>query len=264
MTHIKHHVVRRALLAAVVIAFAAVPIASGAGDRSAGTLALGSALNVTGGQVDCPTGAPPEADFCPHRSGGGRIPGLGFVSESYEYFVDTNPSGCSGARVLRSTGQLAVTGKGTIRFDLGRIEQCIPDFLKANQPFTITGGSGAYAGASGGGTVIHDLTQPGEPPSGTDTWGGSLVVPGHTFDLTPPTLSGLVNKTVRARAGVKRVRVKFRVTARDPQNGSVPVRCKPGSGSRFKVGRTVVKCTATDTSANTATGTFKVVVKRGR
>ena len=155
-------------------------------------------------------------------------------------------------------------GKGTIRFDLGRIEQCIPDLLKANQPFTITGGSGAYAGASGGGTVIHDLTQPGEPPSGTDTWGGSLVVPGHTFDLTPPTLSGLVNKTVRARAGVKRVRVKFRVTARDPQNGSVPVRCKPGSGSRFKVGRTVVKCTATDTSANTATGTFKVVVKRGR
>ena len=94
--------------------------------------------------------------------------------------------------------------------------------------------------------------------------GHAGLTSGHTFDLTPPTLSGLVNKTVRARAGVKRVRVKFRVTARDPQNGSVPVRCKPGSGSRFKVGRTVVKCTATDTSANTATGTFKVVVKRGR
>ena len=265
MTHIKHHLVRRALLAAVVIAFAVVPIASGAGARSAGTLALGSALNVTGGEVDCPSGAPPEADFCPHRAGGGLVPGLGFVSETYLYVVDTTPSGCSsGVRVLRSSGELTVTGKGTIRFDLGRIEQCIPDLLKANQPFTITGGSGVYAGASGDGTVIHDLHEPPEPPSGTDTWGGSLTVPGHTFDLTPPTLGGLVNKTARTRHGAKRARVKFRVRAQDPQDGSVPVHCKPGSGSRFKVGRTVVKCSATDSSANTSTGTFRVVVKRGR
>src|SRR5215831_11929124 len=208
MTYIEHHLVRRALLATVVIAFAAVPIASGAGGRSTGSLALGSALNVSGGDTDCPSGAPPEADFCPHRAGGGPIPGLGFVSETYLYFVDTTPSGCSGVRILRSTGQFAVTGKGIIRFDLGRVEQCVPDLLKANQPFTITGGSGAYVGASGAGTVIHDLHEDSDPPPiGTDTWGGSLTVPGHTFDLTPPTLSGLVNKTVRARRGTKRVRV---------------------------------------------------------
>jgi hypothetical protein len=264
MTHIKHHLVRRALLATVAIAFAAVPIASGAGERSTGSLALGSALNVTGGATDCPSGAPPEADFCPHRSGGGPVPGLGFAGDTYLYFIDTNPSGCSGVRILRSTGQLTVTGKGTIRFDLGRIEQCVPDLLKANQPFTITGGSGAYAGASGAGTVIHDLHETDSGAFGTDTWGGSLTVPGHTFDLTPPKLSGLVNKSVRARQGAKRVRVRYRVTARDLKDGSVPAKCRPTSGSRFKVGRTVVKCSAADTSANTVTGTFRVVVKRGR
>src|SRR5262245_55219921 len=264
MAYIEHHLVRRALLATVVIACAAVPIASGAGERSTGSLALGSALNVSGGDTDCPSGAPPEADFCPHRAGGGPIPGLGFVSETYLYFVDTTPSGCSGVRILRSTGQFAVTGKGIIQFDLGRVEQCVPDLLKANQPFTITGGSGAYAGASGTGTVIHDLREDGLSVHGTDTWAGSLNVPGLTFDLAPPTLSGLVNRTSRARRGAKGVRVKYRVSARDLKDGSVPARCKPGSGTRFKVGRTVVKCSATDTSANTATGSFRVVVKSGR
>jgi HYR domain len=264
MTHIEHHLVRRALLAMVVIAFAAVPIASGAGERGTGSLALGSTLNVSGGATDCPAGTPPEADFCPRRSGGGPIPGLGFVSETYLYVVDTNPSGCNGVRILRSSGQLTVTGKGTLRFDLGRIEQCVPDLLKTNQPFTFTGGSGAYAGALGVGTVIHDLHNPGEPPSGTDTWGGSLTVPGLAFDLTPPTLSRLVNKTVRVGPGAKRVRVRYHVTARDLKDGSVPVRCHPASGSRFKVGRTVVRCTTTDTSANAATGSFRIVVKRGR
>jgi HYR domain-containing protein len=264
MAYLKRHLVRRAVLATIAIACAAVPIASGAGDRATGSLALGSTLNVAGGDTDCPSGAPPEADFCPHRSGGGPIPGLGFVGETYLYFVDTNPSGCSGVRILRSSGQFSVTGKGTLRFDLGRVEQCVPNLLKANQPFTITGGSGVYAGASGAGTVIHALDEPPTPPAGTDTWGGSLTVPGHTFDLTPPTLGGLVNRTVRARRGAKRVRVRYRVTARDLVDGARPVSCQPGSGSRFKVGRTVVKCTATDTSANAATGSFRVVVKRGR
>jgi hypothetical protein len=75
--------------------------------------------------------------------------------------------------------------------------------------------------------VIHDLHEADTAAVGTDTWGGSLTGPGHTFDLTPPTLSGLVDKTVRARRGAKRVRVRYRVTARDLKDGSVPARCKP-------------------------------------
>src|SRR6476646_3331107 len=116
MTHIKHHLVWRALFATVVIGLVAIPIASGARAHGTGSLALGSTLSVSGGATDCPSGAPPQADFCPHRSGGGPVPGLGFVSDTYLYFVDTNPSGCSGVRILRSSGQFTVTGKGTVRF----------------------------------------------------------------------------------------------------------------------------------------------------
>jgi hypothetical protein len=88
-------------------------------------------------------------------------------------------------------------------------------------------------------------------------------VPGLEFDVTPPTLSGAVNKTVRARKGSKLVRVTYRVTAGDAVDGSVPVSCLPRSGSPFTIGRTLVKCSATDTSANAKAGRFSVTVKRG-
>jgi hypothetical protein len=99
---------------------------------------------------------------------------------------------------------------------------------------------------------------------GVEDWAGSLVVPGVEFDLTPPALKGAVPRTIRAPKGVKRVRVRYAVTARDDVDGRVPVVCKPRSGSRFAIGRTTVTCSATDSSANTATRKFTVTVKRRR
>lgn len=85
-----------------------------------------------------------------------------------------------------------------------------------------------------------------------------------TFDLIPPTLSGATAKTVRVPKKAKTARVTYRVTATDDVDGSVPVACQPRSGSRFKVGRTTVRCEATDSSANTAMAAFTVTVKRRR
>jgi hypothetical protein len=104
------------------------------------------------------------------------------------------------------------------------------------------------------------------PPSfrGRDTWKGTLVVPGLEFDLSPPTLSGAANKVVRAPRKAKAARVSFTVSARDDVDCSVPVTCKPRSGSRFKVGKTRVTCSATDTSGNAASATFTVTVKPRR
>jgi len=45
---------------------------------------------------------------------------------------------------------------------------------------------------------------------------------------------------------------------------SVPVTCKPRSGSRFKVGHTRVSCSATDDSGNKATARFTIRVNRQR
>jgi len=52
------------------------------------------------------------------------------------------------------------------------------------------------------------------------------------------------------------------VAAHDDVDGTVPVTCAPRSGSFFPVGRTRVRCAATDKSANTATASFTVTVRR--
>ncbi|WP_330241931.1 HYR domain-containing protein [Streptomyces sp. NBC_00525] len=56
-------------------------------------------------------------------------------------------------------------------------------------------------------------------------------------------------------------RISYRATAKDAQDGRLPVSCTPASGSLFPIGSTTVTCTATDTAGNTATDTadFRVL-----
>jgi hypothetical protein len=166
-------------------------------------------------------------------------------------------------RVFGYPALLTVAGKGAVEVLVADTNECfgLGAVLNPTQAFTITGGSGLYAGASGSGTVQHRASFRDPGAVGEDTWNGTLVVPGLDFDVTAPTLSGAAGKTVRAPRRAKRVRVRYNVTARDEIDGAVPVSCRPKSGSRFKIGRTVVSCSATDTSGNTGKATFKVTVK---
>ncbi|WP_405901252.1 HYR domain-containing protein [Streptomyces sp. NBC_00727] len=50
-------------------------------------------------------------------------------------------------------------------------------------------------------------------------------------------------------------RISYWATARDTQDGRLPVTCTPASGSLFPIGSTTVTCTATDRAGNTATDT---------
>jgi hypothetical protein len=88
-------------------------------------------------------------------------------------------------------------------------------------------------------------------------------VPGLAFDTTPPTLSGARNLHLKATTA-RGARATYKLTATDSVDGNLPVACHPTSGSRFRVGRTLVTCTAIDRDGNTATATFTVTVKRRR
>ncbi|HMI99982.1 MAG TPA: HYR domain-containing protein [Gaiellaceae bacterium] len=251
-----------AVLATALAVAATVQVASGVAKTGAtmGSLTFEAALGMTSRLGPCPPGSPPDADLCAARTGSGAVRGLGEVSETYTFFVQEGD--CD--RVFETTVRLEVAGKGELQLAVDRYRgECISSSLNLSRTFTITGGSGIYAGASGGGTVSHRGISTPSGSVGRDTWTGTLSVPGLEFDVTPPTLSGAVNKTVRARRGSKRVRVTYRVTASDAVDGSVPVLCQPRSRSRFKIGRSFVKCSATDTSANAKTGRFRVIVKRG-
>ena len=214
--------------------------------------------------VACPPGVP-ETTECHPRTGQGIVMGLGSVTETYRYDTTTAAPECSGlVKVLGHSAVFVVAGKGEIHFAVAAAPQCLSGgaALRATQSFTITGGTGIYSGASGNGRVerLASFTETGA--IGIDTWIGTLTVPGLEFDVTPPTLTGATPKTVRISKKTKRVRVTYNVTASDNTDASVPVACKPRSGARFRLGRTTVRCSATDSSGNTATAAFAITVKR--
>jgi hypothetical protein len=238
---------------------------------SAGTFPLHLAMPWVAipGAAPCPSSHTPTTEC--NRRGAGQLAfrGLGFVSETYVAAVETAPAACSSGEYQISAypAQLDVRGRGTISLSVAASSQCArppTDILDVSQTFQIVGGTGVFAGASGSGVVSRtDTGFTTDHGSGTDHWDGTIMAPAwDAIDLTPPTIRGAANKIVRAPRNARTVRVRHRVTATDDTNGTVGARCKPASGSRFKVGRrTRVLCAAGDLSANIAHAAFRVTVR---
>ena len=189
--------------------------------------------------------------------------GLGTVTETYTVLLHRGPPFCTEGTTKRLgyPARWAIANKGEIYFAVAESAQCFGEFDlgTATLAFTVTGGTGIYAGASGGGTVSHVASPLSDGKfGGVQKWNGTLTVSGFDFDLTAPTFTGVANKTAKAKKGARFARVTFQVAAQDDRDGALPVTCVPRSGSRFRIGRTRVVCTATDTSANRKAAAFTV------
>ena len=254
------------LLVVVAAAAAGIPSDHGATIRATGTLELRGTLRLVSNQADCPL-LTTTAGVCAGRTGTGLVSGLGSVTEAYAFLADLDLPPClvGSGRTLAYPITLVVAGKGEISFALDEAATCVRQEAVRTQPqsFTVTGGTGIYAGASGSGRIERTLGSVSAAGArvGTETWTGTLVAPEVEFDVTRPTLSGAVAKTVSARRGAKTARVRFTVAARDAVDGARPVTCKPRSGSSFRIGRSAVRCTANDMSGNTAAARFFVTVR---
>jgi len=248
-----------------VLATTAVPIAGGGAARTSGTLNLRAVLQFVSVPANCPPGMS-DSVICHSRTGEGVVPGLGRVTETYLFMADNSACLSAAYKVLAYSARLSIDGKGDLMLSLAETPECVPELAvpRATQAFTVTGGTGALVGASGSGTLTRVSGLPGARVLGADTWTGTLVVPGLEFDQTAPVISGATPKKVRAPRKAKRVRVTYQVTGTDDVDGLIPVSCRPPSGSRFKIGRTSVTCSATDKTGNTATARFTVTVKRSR
>lgn len=93
---------------------------------------------------------------------------------------------------------------------------------------------------------------------GTVTVGDEVMV---QIDDIPPvmTVPETIEEDSDTRDGVI-VRYTGLVTASDNSGEPVEITCEPKSGSIFKVGETLVKCTAIDTSGNATVGEFLIIV----
>jgi hypothetical protein len=249
-----------ALVAALVLAAPLVASdAAGSGSGAAGALPLQASVPTAWTFGACPAGT--GAEECSTSAGEAAIRGVGpvAVTGSLELFDLTAGTNCA-----RWEYAVAVVRAGRGELDLAaRSPGCVsPASSSAALVFTVTGGTGAYAGATGSGTVDVATTTYLTGGRGHDAYSGSVAVAGLAFDLAPPAIAGARSRTVRVGRKARTAVVRYAVTARDAVDGPVPVRCRPRSGSPFGPGRTRVRCTATDSSANTASAAFVVTVRR--
>jgi hypothetical protein len=82
-------------------------------------------------------------------------------------------------------------------------------------------------------------------------------------DTEPPKIAAVPDVTLAPRNRNGRT-VGFLPPAATDNSGAVTVVCSPPSGTRFKVGTTVVTCTATDPSGNTTTSSFAIRITKFR
>jgi hypothetical protein len=262
--------VKRTLAIAALVLTASAVLLEIAPATPADNSSLHVSIPWSGQDAPCPAGY--SATTMCHLRGAGpvAVPGFGFVSQSYVFAAETatQPS-CpvSQQKALSYPATLTVERKGELFLSVAGSDECLStdttEVLDVTQTFTVTGGSGVFAGASGSGALTRTDTGFGAHGFGVDHWDGTLVAPNYVPDVTSPTIKGAHNRLLHAPRGVKRLRVRYKVTALDSVDGALRPTCRPRSGSRFRVGRrTRVRCFVSDRSANVTRANFTVVVRR--
>ena len=129
-----------------------------------------------------------------------------------------------------------VAGKGALMISVAELGRCVAQEPSRNEPqsFTIVGGTGLYAGASGQGTVERLLGQTSSGASGRD-WTATMNVPGLEFDIVAPGITVTCRSPYALSKTAKRARVRYRVTGLDAVDGvrPLPVGLGRGRGSRL-------------------------------
>lgn len=193
-------------------------------------------------------------------------PGANTITETSAGGADTVAEHADADFALADTGLLWDEGSDNAGVGLAFIESVRLTGGPGDNRFDVSalaGGTVVVGGDDGFDTLILD-------PHGAavEVVADGLVIPrvqSTSYDsvevvtVVAPVLSLPDDLTVEATSAAGAV-VEFTATADDVLYGPVAVTSDPPSGSVFPLGATTVRCTATDASGNTTTGSFTVTV----
>ena len=230
-----------------------------------GKLTFHGELAWHGRTVDCPTGTPPSVT-CRMHEGAGVIPGLGTVSEQYIFFNEGGTPECPGTyrvRILRPASPWAREGRSKS--------------IRPRAPIACRARAKGHAQLH-----LHDYRRVGNLCRSLRNWLVAQVVDSRLRQATETSGTALSwcwgllltplllffmeqsQKDPRSASWREAGTRRFRVSALDETDGAITVSCRPATGSRFKVGRTIVTCSATDRSGNSGRARFTVTVRARR
>lgn len=139
---------RMAIAGILVAALAAGAEATGAPERASGSMAVNSTLRSAREATPCPPGTS-ERSTCFRYTAETTIRGLGRLTTAYTKLITLGDPDCE--VLFLNPAVLEVVGKGAVEFSTVR-KTCwrfqLPTTIGPFE-FTVTGGSGRYAGASG-------------------------------------------------------------------------------------------------------------------
>ena len=143
------------------------------------------------------------------------------------------------------TARATSGGGATVSYTVGVTD---PD-----DPATVSCSPASGATFPVGTTIVHCIAS--DSAGNTATASFQVIV---QPDTTAPTITvpAIVTAAATSAAGAT---VTYSVSASDPDD-TATITCTPLSGSQFPVGTTIVACTATDGSGNSASAGFPVVV----
>ena len=167
------------VVAVCVFGLLASAVGQAAVMRPSETLRLSGTLPATLKESKCPPGVPVmtrgSITPCYLAVARGTLPGLGKVSDRRIVVILDPVAECAN---IKFNMALTVRTKGTISGEAAT-KRCFDKSGTAVVPFKITGGTGAFTGATGSGTIT--LGEPQETGDGhhveTETWKGKLTVP---------------------------------------------------------------------------------------
>ena len=167
------------LTAAVVFGATGALDAGGGTERMTGTFNLQVAIPFVSEPGPCPPGTA-VGDICHTRTteSPALIEGIGYVTATYTIVVTFAGCPTGTSRALSYPARLKIAQRGDLNLALAEYPGCLEEAKVPATPqtFTVTGGSGAFAGASGTGAVNRVADLPGSRVFGTDTWTATINV----------------------------------------------------------------------------------------
>ncbi len=178
---------------------------------------------------------------CAARTSTGPFAGLGQVTGRYTFVIDVGPPTCANGwgKARAYAVRFAIASKGEINFELAPAAECLNEEQRSRCASCDADVHGHWGHRDLRRCIRHRnrcafSQQRTTGAAGTETWTGTLTVPGLEYDVTARRWRERPIRRCKPRRVRSRPESSSGSLHRTTGMATLPVACAPRSGSRFR------------------------------